>query len=146
MIDSNITIKINGMDYKANAGSTILEIINQNEIAHPQICYVPEVDPIQTCDTCIVEVNGKLVRSCSTKAVSGMNIAIGSQQGKRSPNRSDGPDIRKSSLYCTVCDNNNGNCKLHNTAELMEIEHQKYPYTPKVECGCSRYVPSILSL
>ena len=36
-------------------------------------------------------------------------------------------------LYCTVCDNNNGNCKIHNTVELMEIEHQKYPYEPKVD-------------
>src|SRR5699024_11833603 len=36
------------------------------------------------------------------------------------------------SLYCTVCDNNNGNCKLHNTVEMMQVEHQKYPYTPKV--------------
>ena len=69
MDHSNITIKINDIDYKADSGSTILEILNQNEIAHPQICHVPEVDPIQTCDTCIVEVDGKLVRSCSTKAV-----------------------------------------------------------------------------
>ena len=34
-------------------------------------------------------------------------------------------------LYCTVCDNNNGNCKIHNTVDMMEIEHQKYPYEPK---------------
>ena len=40
-------------------------------------------------------------------------------------------------LYCTVCDNNNGNCKLHNTAEMMEIEHQKYPYTPKEDPSCA---------
>ena len=35
-------------------------------------------------------------------------------------------------LYCTVCDNNNGNCKVHNTVHMMGIEEQKYPYEPKV--------------
>lgn len=124
MIDSNITITINGKDYTANEGATILEVINQNEIAHPQICYVPEVDPIQTCDTCIVEVNGKLVRSCSTKAVSGMDIALDSSKAKEAQTEAMDRILENHSLYCTVCDNNNGNCKLHNTAELMEIEHQ----------------------
>ncbi len=34
-------------------------------------------------------------------------------------------------LYCTVCDNNNGNCTVHNTAVLLEIEHQDTPFKPK---------------
>ncbi len=132
MDHSNITIKINDIDYKADSGSTILEILNQNEIAHPQICHVPEVDPIQTCDTCIVEVDGKLFRSCSTKAVDGMNVQLDSQKAKAAQTEAMDRILENHLLYCTVCDNNNGNCKLHNTAELMEIEHQKYPYTPKV--------------
>jgi oxalate decarboxylase/phosphoglucose isomerase-like protein (cupin superfamily) len=28
-------------------------------------------------------------------------------------------------LYCTVCDNNNGNCTVHNTTKLLAIEHQR---------------------
>ena len=34
-------------------------------------------------------------------------------------------------LYCTVCDNNNGNCTVHNTTKLLEVEHQEIPYKPK---------------
>jgi len=34
-------------------------------------------------------------------------------------------------LYCTVCDNNNGNCRVHNTAEMMGVEHQTRPYRSK---------------
>ena len=34
-------------------------------------------------------------------------------------------------LYCTVCDNNNQNCTVHNTTALMGIEHQKRPFQPK---------------
>ena len=34
-------------------------------------------------------------------------------------------------LYCTVCDNNNGNCTVHNTANMLKVEHQTYPFRPK---------------
>jgi formate dehydrogenase major subunit len=34
-------------------------------------------------------------------------------------------------LYCTVCDNNNGNCTMHNTTKMLAVDHQKIPYTPK---------------
>lgn len=52
MNDNMVHITIDGKKYTAEPGSTILGIINDNGIEHPQICYVPEVDPIQTCDTC----------------------------------------------------------------------------------------------
>ena len=53
-----MSIKINESFYDFQAGGTILQVINEHQIAHPQICYLPEVDPIETCDTCIVEVDG----------------------------------------------------------------------------------------
>ncbi|MDQ0200144.1 formate dehydrogenase subunit alpha [Neobacillus ginsengisoli] len=131
-MDVNIVnITIDNKKYTAKSGSTILEIINQNEIPHPQICYVPEVDPIETCDTCIVEVDGKLARSCSTTAVNDMNISLSSKRAKSAQTEAMDRLLENHLLYCTVCDNNNGNCKLHNTVDLMEIEHQKYPYTLK---------------
>ena len=34
-------------------------------------------------------------------------------------------------LYCTVCDNNNGNCTVHNTTKLLAVEHQEIPFKPK---------------
>lgn len=126
-------ININGVPYEVAEGATILETINQYGIEHPQICYVPSVDPIQTCDTCIVEVDGQLVRSCSTKAIDGMNVQLKSDKAKAAQTEAMDRLLENHMLYCTVCDNNNGNCTLHNTAEMMEIEHQKYPYKPKVE-------------
>jgi formate dehydrogenase major subunit len=133
MNGNKVDVAINGKRYTAELGSTILEIINRNGIEHPQICYVPEVDPIQTCDTCIVEVEGKLVRACSTVALNGMNIELQSTGAIEARTEAMDRLLENHLLYCTVCDNNNGNCKLHNTAELMEIEHQKYPFTPKAD-------------
>lgn len=133
MSEQTVKINLNENEYEVEAGSTILEAINRYGIAHPQICYVPEVDPIQTCDTCIVEADGKLVRSCSTKVLEGMRVQLSSDRAKAAQTEAMDRILENHLLYCTVCDNNNGNCKLHNTAEMMEIEHQKYPYTPKVD-------------
>lgn len=128
-----LSVMIDGQKYDVKPGSTILEVINENGLEHPQVCYVPEVDPLQTCDTCMVEVDGKLMRSCSTVAMSGMNIDRSSSRAKEAQTEAMDRLLENHLLYCTVCDNNNGNCTLHNTAEMMEIEHQKYPYTPKVD-------------
>ncbi|MGG0914263.1 formate dehydrogenase subunit alpha [Bacillus velezensis] len=133
----SIRVKIDGTEYEAPEGSKILDILNQNGIEIPQICHVPEVDPIQTCDTCIVEVNGKLQRSCSTVAENGMSISLTSGRVKEAQTEAMDRLLENHLLYCTVCDNNNGNCTLHNTAEMMGIEHQKYPYTPKDDSKCA---------
>ncbi len=133
----SIRVKIDGTEYEAPEGSKILDILNQNGIEIPQICHVPEVDPIQTCDTCIVEVDGKLQRSCSTAAENGMSISLTSGRVKEAQTEAMDRLLENHLLYCTVCDNNNGNCTLHNTAEMMGIEHQKYPYTPKDDSKCA---------
>lgn len=126
-------IKINGVPYDVAEGATILDTINANNIEHPQVCHVEAVDPIRTCDTCIVEIDGKLVRSCSTKAKDGMDIQLASAKAKEAQTEAMDRLLENHMLYCTVCDNNNGNCTLHNTVDMMGIEHQKYPYTPKVD-------------
>ncbi|AME08660.1 oxidoreductase [Bacillus sp. SDLI1] len=133
----SIRVTVDGTEYEAPEGTKILDILNQNGIEIPQICHVPEVDPIQTCDTCIVEVNGKLQRSCSTAAENGMSISLTSGRVKEAQTEAMDRLLENHLLYCTVCDNNNGNCTLHNTAEMMGIEHQKYPYTPKDDSKCA---------
>lgn len=132
MNEQTIKVVVNGGTYEVSPGANVIDVINFANIAHPQICHVPEVDPIQTCDTCIVEIDGQLKRACSTKVQAGMNIITNSPSAKAA--QTEGMDrlLENHMLYCTVCDNNNGNCKLHNTVEMMEVEHQKYPYRPKV--------------
>lgn len=126
-----MSIKINGKAYPFRDGMTILQVVNEQQIEHPQICYLPEVDPIETCDTCIVEMNGRLVRACSTKAEIGMDVQLSSVRAKEAQTEAMDRILENHLLYCTVCDNNNGNCKIHNTVDMMGIEEQKYPYEPK---------------
>ncbi|MEC1472487.1 formate dehydrogenase subunit alpha [Bacillus haynesii] len=132
-----ISVRIDGKEIKAAAGATVLDILNKNGFEHPQICHVPETDPIQTCDTCIVEADGKLKRACSLRAEDGMTVSLSGERVKAVQKEAMDRLLENHLLYCTVCDNNNGNCTLHNTAEMMGIEEQKYPYTPKEDPSCA---------
>ena len=62
----NITIKINGVEVSAPAGSTILEAARLAHIDIPTLCYLKEINEIGACRMCIVEVKGarSLVASC----------------------------------------------------------------------------------
>lgn len=135
METKSIHITIDGRDYEARPGEKIIDVINRNDIFHPQICYYPEVDPIQTCDTCIAEVNGELMRTCSTAAEDGMVVRLSDDRSEAARHEAMDRILANHLLYCTVCDNNNGNCIVHNTTEKMGIEHQKYPFTPKTDAS-----------
>jgi formate dehydrogenase major subunit len=87
--------------------------------------------PIQTCDTCLVEVDGKLARACWTSVTAQMNVVAESKRAKDARAEAFDVILGNHMLYCTVCDNNNENCRVHNTAVALGIEHQETPFTPK---------------
>ncbi|MDP4083926.1 MAG: formate dehydrogenase subunit alpha [Bacillota bacterium] len=131
MEDLTFLVEFDGKDLEAKKGQTILEAAREKDIFIPSICHHPNLGPIQTCDTCYVNVNGDLVRSCATRLEPGMKIDTSSTLVKDAQNEAMDRILKNHELYCTVCDNNNGNCTIHNTVELMGVEHQKYPFTAK---------------
>src|SRR6201997_3761323 len=79
---SEVEISLDGTPVAASEGELLVEaIIRHKEIPH--ICYhSPLMGPIQTCDTCIVEVDGQLVRSCGTKVAADMKVVTESDRAK----------------------------------------------------------------
>src|SRR6266581_1489385 len=127
----SFTLTIDGSVTEAKADERLIDLINQVGAKLPQVCYHPQLGPIQTCDTCMVEVDGKLVRACATRVTSGMNISTNSARAVAAQREAFDRILGNHMLYCTVCDNNNGNCTVHNTTKLMAVEHQKIPFKTK---------------
>src|SRR3989304_10392391 len=75
-----IILTINGQEVKAENGMSILEAARSANIYIPSLCYypgltpLPEVTPDMACQICLVEIDGKIVLSCTTKAVPGMKV------------------------------------------------------------------------
>lgn len=97
----------------------------------PQVCYHHQMGPIQTCDTCMVEVNGNLVRACGTEVVREMRVETVSHRANIAQHEAMDRILQNHDLYCTICDNNNANCTVHNTVGEMALVHQARPYLRK---------------
>jgi formate dehydrogenase major subunit len=127
----SFTLTIDGSVTESRANERLVDLINRVGAKLPQVCYHPQLGPIQTCDTCMVEVDGRLVRACATKVSSGMNVSTKSAKAVAAQREAFDRILGNHMLYCTVCDNNNGNCTVHNTTKLMAVEHQKIPFKTK---------------
>ena len=53
-----IKVELDGSEYTAPAGSTILEIARANGVYIPTLCYDPRLTPYGACRLCLVEVEG----------------------------------------------------------------------------------------
>src|SRR3984957_5504131 len=124
-------IIIDGAGHQIEPGERLVDAINRIGVKIPQVCYHPQLGPIQTCDTCIVEVNGQLVRACGTTAANGMSVLTASAKASAAQHEAFDRILGNHLLYCTVCDNNNGNCTVHNTTALLKVEHQSIPFRNK---------------
>ncbi len=126
-----VAISVDGKVIAAKEGELLLDaVLRCTDIPH--VCYhSPLMGPIQTCDTCMVEVNDELVRSCGQKVTANLNVVTESKRAQNARAEAFDVILGNHMLYCTVCDNNNENCTVHNTAVALNVQHQEHPYKPK---------------
>src|ERR1700676_3347883 len=97
-----IQIFIDGTPYEGVAGDRLIDTINRAGLHLSQVCYHHQLGPIQTCDTCIVEVNGELVRACASLVAPGMKVSTTSEEGRTARAEAFDRILRNHQLYCTV--------------------------------------------
>ncbi len=149
---NQITINIDGHDFRSDAGRTILELARENQIDIPTLCHDPRLKPIGSCLLCVVEAEGseKLLLSCATEAKDGMIIQTHTEKVKKA--RKNALDLLLSNHYADCVGPCTESCpagvdiqgylalaKAGNTLEALELIQQKNPF-PLV-CGriCVRY-------
>jgi formate dehydrogenase major subunit len=126
-----IKFTLDGHEVETKPDELLIDLLLRREEKVPAVCYHHQLGPIQTCDTCMVEVNGQLVRACATKVSPGMIVQTKTPRTDSAQREAFDRLLKDHMLYCTVCDNNNGNCTMHNTTKMLAVDHQKIPYTPK---------------
>jgi len=72
-----IRVKINGQDYPARKGETMLEVCRREGIHIPTLCYQKDLQPYGGCRLCIVEVKGapRPMTACTLPASDGLEVA-----------------------------------------------------------------------
>ncbi|MCU1319608.1 MAG: formate dehydrogenase, alpha subunit, partial [Edaphobacter sp.] len=132
----NTQLTIDGLSVPARVGELLIDLLNRHTADNgqkpvPQVCYLPQMGPIQSCDTCMVKVNGELVRACATQVAAGMTVETVGEAVDIAQREAFDRILQNHMLYCTVCDNNNQNCNIHNATKDLDVKHQQRPYTPK---------------
>jgi len=130
-MQEHLIVSLDGKDYLVEPGTNLLEFIKSQDTFVPSICYNESLGPIQTCDTCTVEIDGQMQRACSTTIDKPMVVHTQNDKVQTSQKEALDRILEKHMLYCTVCDYNNGDCEIHNTMDQWGLEHQTYEYKEK---------------
>ncbi|MYL34706.1 formate dehydrogenase subunit alpha [Pontibacillus yanchengensis] len=124
-------VNVNGKEWLAEPGQPLIKLLNEANVDLPQICYHESLGPIETCDTCIVAIDGEIKRACSTKVEAGMVVSTEEEIVFKAQKEALDRIMQNHELYCTVCDYNNGSCEIHNTVAQYGVEHQGKPFESK---------------
>lgn len=122
---------VNGRPAPVRAGENVLALLAREGVEIPHVCYHRALGPLQTCDTCMVQVGGRLVRACATPAAAGMEVVTNTTRPEEARREAMQRLIANHELYCTICDYNNGDCEVHNAADQLGLAVQKYPFQRK---------------
>ena len=115
MEEGHIKIKIDGKEFSAKEGQSIVEAARDNGQFIPTLCDFKSLTPAGTCRVCTVKVGGRFMPSCTTKVSYGMEIE------NETPELF---DLRKGLIemlfvegnhMCPTCEKS-GNCELQSLA------------------------------
>lgn len=124
-MSNEITIKIDGIEYKTTEGEYILNAARANDIFIPAICYLTRCSPTLACRICLVEADGKRVYACNAKAKDGMDITTTTEEILEERRAIMEVYDVNHPLQCGVCDQS-GECELQNYTLEMGVDSQSY--------------------
>ncbi len=114
-----ITVYIDGIEVKANKGSTILEAAKKAGVEIPRLCRHPHLKPTGACRLCLIELEGEgtrpLIAACARPIEPGMRIITDSERVMKARRTVLELLVSDHPLDCLTCEQS-GSCALQNYA------------------------------
>ncbi|NLW18886.1 MAG: 2Fe-2S iron-sulfur cluster binding domain-containing protein [Candidatus Cloacimonetes bacterium] len=136
-----ITVYVNGVATEVANNTMVLHACTKAGFKVPTLCYHEDLPAFGNCGVCMVEVNGKALRACSTPCDDGMKIRTTGKDLLQM--RRDAVEIILSNHpnNCPECIKN-GRCELQSLAQELAIRHMslkqmKRPYQKRDESSPS---------
>jgi len=73
-MSDKFTITIDKHPVEVGSGESVLAATRRLGVDIPTLCYLEKCGPLNTCQVCLVKINGKIVPSCGTKVTPGMAV------------------------------------------------------------------------
>lgn len=120
-----ITLKINGVEVSAPAGSTILEATRLAHIEIPTLCFLKEINAIGACRICVVEVKGAktLVTACVYPVSEGMEVWTNTPKVLESRKKTLQLILSDHDRKCLSCVRS-GNCELQKLCREYKVDDE----------------------
>ncbi|MBN1198478.1 MAG: NAD-dependent epimerase/dehydratase family protein [Bacteroidales bacterium] len=117
-----ITFTIDGIQYRADPETSILEAARQHGLHIPTLCYHKDLRIAGNCRICLVELEGQrdLVASCATPVQEGMVIHSNSMKVRTARKHMIELLLSEHHADCTNC-YKNGKCELQNLASEFKL-------------------------
>ncbi|MGE5370471.1 MAG: NADH-dependent [FeFe] hydrogenase, group A6 [Solirubrobacterales bacterium] len=115
-----VNVTINGISVNVPEDATVLAAAAQAGFAVPTLCHHPDQKVKENCKVCVVDINGELKNSCSTKVTNGMVVrtftpAVIEEQRKNVKNI-----LKLHPQDCLNCIRNQ-NCELQDLSQNMMV-------------------------
>jgi formate dehydrogenase alpha subunit len=120
----SITITIDGLKITANKGMTVLQAALDNGIYVPHLCHHKDLDPVGICRVCMVDIDGKMVISCKTKAREGMVVKTESPEVDKVRRVAVELLIANHPMNCLSCVKDT-DCQLQRIANYVGIDEKR---------------------
>ena len=124
-MSDTVNVKINGMEIKAEKGSTILEAARIAGVQIPTLCYLKEINAIGACRICVVEVKGSktLVAACVFPVSEGMEVQTSSQAVLNARKLTLELILSSHKRECLSCVRS-GNCELQKLCKDFKVDDE----------------------
>ncbi|HJM02699.1 MAG TPA: NADH-quinone oxidoreductase subunit NuoG, partial [Arenicellales bacterium] len=112
-----LKVEINGQQFEAEPGSTIIEVADSAGIYIPRFCYHEKLSVAANCRMCLVEVEKapKPLPACATPVTDGMVVQTMSEIAKQAQEDTMEFLLINHPLDCPICDQG-GECPLQDQA------------------------------
>lgn len=127
---NELKVTIDGMEFSAQPGQTILEVARANGVFIPTLCHLQGTTNVGACRVCVVEVENarSLVASCAMPVSDGMVVKTDTPKVKSAQRMVVELLWASGDHNCLTCEKN-GDCTLQDLVYHFEIEKPRFPMT-----------------
>ncbi len=127
MEQSYIKVTLDGVEFLAKEGQSVVEAARENGINIPTLCDYKSLPAAGTCRVCMIKVGGKFMPGCTTPVSYGMVVESESSELR---------DLRKGIIemlfvegnhMCPMCEKS-GNCELQALAYRYRMLVPRFPF------------------
>lgn len=120
-----IKFLMDGLEFEALEGTTILQSAIENGIYIPNLCYNSQVKPYGACRLCLVEnADGRMITACENRVEEGMDIKTDTKELNQTRKMLVSLLIANHERNCLSCAQSD-NCRLQEVAAYLKVDEKE---------------------